>query len=266
MNYFADIEFVAVSRAVINRDGQINANTEGYWGIGLMLGQGFVRRLTPEGENLLKMPFIYLCQPGYVGSWGVVNGAERENLWFIMKGARAERMVNALLPLCPGKSPTFSVENVQNLVAIHRRMLSLQQSGLPTNFYQTVLCMEEFIAAIYASLAMQKENSRIYRLVTELMRQINDRPIDKPDFSSIAAKSHISYDHFRHVFRQFVGKSPHDFLLQRRLEWAMLELRQANHSIKEIASSCGFNWQADFTRFFKKRTGLTPSEFSRTEW
>lgn len=265
MNYFADIEFIEVSRAVSSRDTQAYSNTEGYWGIGLMLGKGFVRHISPEGENRMKMPFLYLCSPGHIGRWGVDNGTQRENLWFTMKGARAERMVTALMPFCTENSFAIPLENFQNLARIHHRMICLQQSGLPMNFHQLVLCAEEFMAAIYAAMAMRKYDSRIYRLAAEVVRLINERPTDNLNFPGIAEKNHVSYDHFRHVFHEFAGKAPHDFLLQRRLEWAMLELRQGTQSIKEIAGSCGFSRQADFTRFFKKRTGRTPSEFSRTE-
>ncbi|MBO4630782.1 MAG: AraC family transcriptional regulator [Lentisphaeria bacterium] len=37
-------------------------------------------------------------------------------------------------------------------------------------------------------------------------------------------------------------------------------LYSSNMSIKEITDMCGFPRQAEFARFIKKRTGLTPSK------
>ena len=35
------------------------------------------------------------------------------------------------------------------------------------------------------------------------------------------------------------------------------------HTFQEIAYGCGFSSQAHFSKFFKKLTGMTPSDFRR---
>ncbi|MDA7418662.1 helix-turn-helix domain-containing protein [Xenophilus arseniciresistens] len=56
------------------------------------------------------------------------------------------------------------------------------------------------------------------------------------------------------------------YILQRRLEGCMRELRdatQATRSITEIAFSWGFNSSAHFSRAFRAHTGLSPSDYRR---
>ncbi len=62
--------------------------------------------------------------------------------------------------------------------------------------------------------------------------------------------------HFRYV----TGLSPYEYLLIQRVERAVTLLRTTNDSVSSIAYECGFGGQANFTRMFKRITGLTPSE------
>jgi AraC family transcriptional regulator len=46
--------------------------------------------------------------------------------------------------------------------------------------------------------------------------------------------------HFSHLFKQSLGTSPYQYLLQQRIELAKQLLKQTDRSIIEIALMCGF--------------------------
>jgi AraC family transcriptional regulator len=60
-----------------------------------------------------------------------------------------------------------------------------------------------------------------------------------------------------------MGISPHQYLLQQRVERAKQLLKQRNLSIVDIAFQCGFNSQSHFTRCFRKWTGITPKAYQQ---
>jgi len=62
-------------------------------------------------------------------------------------------------------------------------------------------------------------------------------------------------------FRLLTGKTPHAYLLEIRLERAKQLLRDRRIPIQSVGIAAGFNDAAYFSRFFKSRTGLSPSDY-----
>lgn len=81
---------------------------------------------------------------------------------------------------------------------------------------------------------------------------------------ALAALTHISVDHFVRAFRAATGKTPHRFVLDRRLDHAAAMLKARTASIAEIARACGFRSAAHFSVKFHARFGVTPSQYRRT--
>lgn len=73
----------------------------------------------------------------------------------------------------------------------------------------------------------------------------------------------ISRTHLNRCFRQYTGFSPHDYLIQIRLNAAKLMLQNTNLSVDEICSQSGFQDTAYFIQIFKKREGITPLKFRK---
>lgn len=74
----------------------------------------------------------------------------------------------------------------------------------------------------------------------------------------LAAAAGLSRRHFARSFYQELGKTPHRWLMQERLEKAKKLLAGSNASICEIAENCGFSSQSHFTTTLKQATGMTP--------
>ena len=71
----------------------------------------------------------------------------------------------------------------------------------------------------------------------------------------------ISRDHFIRLFKKETGRTPYDYLLDRRIDYAKYLLRkrhELNYRIKDVAQMSGFNDNLYFSRLFKKKTGFTP--------
>ncbi|MEG3878706.1 AraC family transcriptional regulator [Microcoleus sp. herbarium7] len=75
---------------------------------------------------------------------------------------------------------------------------------------------------------------------------------------AIANHIDISSYHFCRLFKQSTGFSPHQYVIQQRVERAKQLLRQGKMSLSEIAIACGFSHQSHLNRHFKCLTGVTP--------
>jgi AraC family transcriptional regulator len=76
--------------------------------------------------------------------------------------------------------------------------------------------------------------------------------------ADIAELLEVSQYYFCHLFKQSTGITPHQYLIQQRIERAKLLLKNRKLSLAEIAIACGFADQSHFTKSFKRWVGITP--------
>jgi AraC-like DNA-binding protein len=81
--------------------------------------------------------------------------------------------------------------------------------------------------------------------------------------AEIARFCGLSAGHFARAFRRSTGLAPHAWLLNARVERAMVLLRQPGKSLSEIALACGFADQSHFGRVFTRLTGQSPRAWRR---
>jgi transcriptional regulator of acetoin/glycerol metabolism len=81
------------------------------------------------------------------------------------------------------------------------------------------------------------------------------------DLATLAAVAGLSLYHFARAFKQSAGVTPHQYLVQRRVEQAQEMLARTELSLSEIALATGFSDQSHFARHFRQMLGMTPSQF-----
>lgn len=72
--------------------------------------------------------------------------------------------------------------------------------------------------------------------------------------------------HFSRLFKQSLGISPHQYLIQQRVERAKRLLKQTDQPIIDIAFECGFNSHSHLSKLFRQVTGMTPKAYRVVEW
>lgn len=98
---------------------------------------------------------------------------------------------------------------------------------------------------------------RLMQLLPEILATL-DRPWR---VSQMAARCHLAEAVFARQFRALVGKAPHAWLTERRLERACQHMRDTTASLTEVALSCGFADAAHFSRTFRERMGCSPRDW-----
>jgi AraC family transcriptional regulator len=81
---------------------------------------------------------------------------------------------------------------------------------------------------------------------------------------ALANESGYSRVHFVRMFRAATGYSPHNYLINLRLERARELLKNPSLSLIDIALDCGFSSHSHMSRLFHKSVGVTPSAYRRS--
>jgi AraC family transcriptional regulator len=78
--------------------------------------------------------------------------------------------------------------------------------------------------------------------------------------SQIASIINISPTYFASLFKRATGTSPHQYVIQQRVEQAKVMLSKTDLAIADIALQVGFSSQSHLTQQFKRLTGVTPRQ------
>lgn len=99
------------------------------------------------------------------------------------------------------------------------------------------------------------------RQLSKVLDYINDHLDQDIRLADLAALLSMSQFHFSHLFKQTIGTSPYQYLLQQRIERAKQLFKQTDQSIMDIALACGFNSHSHLSKQFRQLTGTTPRQY-----
>ena len=117
----------------------------------------------------------------------------------------------------------------------------------------------------YSERSQAIETDRIStqpRAVVQAVDFIHDNYAMDLSLSDIAAAAHLSPFHLSRIFKKATGVTPHQYLLQVRVNSArsLLSAGAGNRSLAEVAAAVGFSDQSHLTRHFKRLLGVTPKQ------
>ncbi len=87
------------------------------------------------------------------------------------------------------------------------------------------------------------------------------QPLTLAEMANVAC---LNQYYFLRQFKKVFHMSPHQLLLQRRLELAVQLLKNRTSPISEISNLVGFNDAAAFSKLFKKSFGVAPQGFRKS--
>ena len=99
------------------------------------------------------------------------------------------------------------------------------------------------------------------RRIARVLEMMSARLSDPPSLDELAAEADVSKFHLVRLFRSKVGRTPHAFLLQLRLEAAKSMLTATDLSVETVADLCGYGRGSELISSFSGRFGSTPSKW-----
>ncbi|MGB3799015.1 MAG: helix-turn-helix transcriptional regulator [Lewinella sp.] len=114
-------------------------------------------------------------------------------------------------------------------------------------------------------LTRKKENhaliARLEEAVTAYFRTGDLARVGLPSVQEVAGKLHVSPGYLSEVLRVVTGHGAQDYLHARLIDRAKADLAAGAHSVSEVAYGLGFRHPQSFSKFFKAKTGQSPSAF-----
>lgn len=99
------------------------------------------------------------------------------------------------------------------------------------------------------------------RALVRVTEYINEHLSQGIKLEDLASSIGITQFHFSRLFKQSTGMSPHQYVMQQRIEKAKQLLRKIDIPIADIALDCGFSSQSHLGKYFRQLTGMTPRKY-----
>jgi AraC-like DNA-binding protein len=172
---------------------------------------------------------------------------------------------------------TFSYEIlpfVHALISVYLLFIALGLLLNPHILYNhrvISLAESKLIARVREDMARDSEKSRSDVIASRLTTFMNnDRPYLRHGYAMHNLSSDLQIPSYQLsiYLNHYLGISFNDYLNKHRIEYSKKLLREgANqlYTLEALAYECGFNNRNSFTAAFKRFTGVTPSEFIRSQ-
>jgi len=157
----------------------------------------------------------------------------------------------------------FAVQNSEKILKMfknleYKRNLKPASSQMESirDTYSILLALLQASEEAYQPAARKQK-------VDKAIEYISQNYNKKITNDTLAAVSGLSTVYFRKLFTATVGVSPIVYVQNLRLEKAKEILRSDYTNLSDVALSLGYSSLYDFSRAFKKHTGISPSKFSK---
>lgn len=164
-----------------------------------------------------------------------------------------------------GTSPHISIFTSQERVALEFARIAAQPhaEGLP-NRCQFVQLWAEGIAGLLTTPIPSAVNSgELRERLRQMIGRMSEADLAESSLQDLAAELRCSERHFGRLFREEFGAPLHQRQIELRLLRARQLLASSDAKIVNVAYDSGYRHLGLFNTMFKKRFGVTPSEWRR---
>lgn len=242
-SYGPDIRKNYVIHVVLDGKGMLDHMGKRWW---IEKGQAFI--LYPGEENTYyadKNEPWYYCWIGFHG-----DGAER-----ILEKIGFSR-----------SRPVLTLGDVSGTERMIMEMLSSKSLSLDGKLLRSA-CMLKIFSEMIAEGAQGSESVETLGEVSYseyAVRYINNHFSEKIRIRDLAERIGISRSYLVKLMKQETGMSPQEFLIETRMRRAKDLLTRTHDPIRNIASECGYDDALAFSKVFKSRFGMNPSDYRQT--
>jgi AraC-like DNA-binding protein len=225
-------------------------------------GRGWFSSQSVEKEQQVTAGTMILLFPGEWHSYRPDTSTGWKEHWVGFRGVHIDNRV---------KKGFFSREEPLHHIGVSGPVISLYEDIIrlaerEKAGYQQMI--SSIVLSILGTVYYKSKNSQ-YR-DSYVVNKINEaRDIIKNNCESIlpqedvAKKIGMGYSWYRRMFKEYTGVSPTQYQLQQKMMKAKELLTTTDKNISEIAYMLHFENIGMFSTFFRKKEGITPSEFRK---
>jgi AraC-type DNA-binding domain-containing proteins len=96
-----------------------------------------------------------------------------------------------------------------------------------------------------------------------IMSYVDENYMKDIKIAELASQEYLSITYFSHFIKEYLGMSMRDYIMTKRIENAKFLILFSKKRISQISEECGFSKYQIFSKNFKKREGVSPSDYRR---
>ncbi len=142
--------------------------------------------------------------------------------------------------------------------ALRRELLSEAPDTLHCEQQLLLLegCVESVIIGEYKTTHLWVSKTRL----AQLEEYIEDGMDQTLSIAEVASVFGVSAGFFSRALRQSIGRTPHQYIVDRRLARARHLIQQGAMELSEIALACGFSSHSHMSELFRRQLGISPRQ------
>ena len=201
--------------------------------------------------------------PGQVTTYIADQKLPWEYVWLEFDGLRAKEAIeiagiSADHPIYHAKLKDLREEMMNEMMYIVRH-----KDAPPFHLIGHLYLFLDYLTRSAAFLNVQKGSKLQDFYVKEALTFIEQNFQNDISVEDIASNCRLNRSYFGKIFKNAVGKSPQEFLLNYRMIKATELLKLTQLSIRDISSAVGYANQLHFSRAFKNVYGISPREWRK---
>jgi AraC-like DNA-binding protein len=211
------------------------------------------------GPRRIKAGDAFVAYPGEWHRYRPDPGTGWDEYWVEFDGDYARQIMEQ--QDLSKSEPILAVRHQEAIVGLFLDITELirqAQSG-----FEHIIAMQtgQIVARMLAAHRHRQGDSDEAALVRRACVHILERQDRQIDFEALALELGLSESGFRKKFRRITGMPPGQYLQQLRLNRACEWLQQDRLTITEIAEQLGYESVFYFSRLFKRKFQMSPSEY-----
>ncbi len=225
-------------------------------------GSGWFSSQHMEKKQKVTAGTMILLFPGEWHSYAPDSATGWSEYWVGFRGLHIDNRVKK--GFFTKKEPLHHVGVNSSIVELYEDIIRIAQKE-KAGYQQMIssIVLSILGTVYYKSKNGQYTDSYIVDKINEARNIIKSHTENTISQEDIAKKIGLGYSWYRRMFKEYTGVSPAQYHLQQKLMRAKEFLTTTDKTISEIAYSLRFENVCQFSTFFKKKEGVTPSEFRK---
>ncbi|WP_298482892.1 AraC family transcriptional regulator [uncultured Ruminococcus sp.] len=203
----------------------------------------------------------FMIFPGQITTYIADQHLPWEYVWVEFDGLRVKTILETA-GLTPD-TPIYRAnsKNLREEMAQEMLYLTKNRDSSPFHLIGHLYLFLDYLARSSASMHLNHGSQLRDFYLHEALMYIEHNFQNDISVEDIAAVCGLNRSYFGKIFKEAIGKTPQEFLLQYRMVKATELLKLTQLSIGDISSAVGYANQLHFSRAFKKIYGVSPREW-----
>ncbi len=144
------------------------------------------------------------------------------------------------------------------------KIMDTYEKKLP--FYRLNTSIELSLILLKAAQKSEKRTQKKDGFnVEKIIEYVQNHYCEELNNTELSKMFHFHPNYINLEFKKHTGKSLHGYILELRILKSISLIESGFTDISEIAHSCGFGDSNYFSRYFKKKTGISPSKYAKQQ-